>query len=168
MNLDPHGGNVYVYEGVRLDFSVNLNPLGMPEEVLQAVRDHGPVPQRLLPPEHQKGAVRRVHRKAQRPESVRHPGALLAKVLPGPLLPMGQTQRRQPRRLGWGGDAPALAPGGNAPSQVPIGTQQIPQPKPRHGIQLGKGPEHNQVGIPGQQSLAGGRIRKGQEALIHH
>ena len=42
MNLDPHGGNVYVYEGVRLDFSVNLNPLGMPEEVLQAVRDHGP------------------------------------------------------------------------------------------------------------------------------
>ena len=37
MNLDPHGGNVYVYEGVRLDFSVNLNPLGMPEEVLQAV-----------------------------------------------------------------------------------------------------------------------------------
>ncbi len=26
MNLDPHGGNVYVYEGVRLDFSVNLNP----------------------------------------------------------------------------------------------------------------------------------------------
>lgn len=42
MNLDPHGGNVYAYEGVQLDFSVNLNPLGMPEEVLWAVRDHGP------------------------------------------------------------------------------------------------------------------------------
>lgn len=29
------------YDGVKLDFSVNLNPLGMPEEILQAVRDHG-------------------------------------------------------------------------------------------------------------------------------
>lgn len=42
MSLDPHGGNVYAYDGVRLDFSVNLNPLGMPEELLRAVRDHAP------------------------------------------------------------------------------------------------------------------------------
>ena len=41
MSLDPHGGNIYAYDGVKLDFSVNLNPLGMPEEILQAVRDHG-------------------------------------------------------------------------------------------------------------------------------
>ena len=41
MSLDPHGGNIYAYDGVKLDFSVNLNPLGMPEEILRAVRDHG-------------------------------------------------------------------------------------------------------------------------------
>ena len=28
MSLDPHGGNIYAYDGVKLDFSVNLNPLG--------------------------------------------------------------------------------------------------------------------------------------------
>ena len=37
----PHGGNIYAYDGVKLDFSVNLNPLGMPEEILQAVGTMG-------------------------------------------------------------------------------------------------------------------------------
>ena len=41
MSLDPHGGNIYAYDGVKLDFSVTLNPLGMPDEILRAVRDHG-------------------------------------------------------------------------------------------------------------------------------
>lgn len=38
MTNDLHGGNVYAYSGVDLDYSVNLNPLGMPLEVIQAVR----------------------------------------------------------------------------------------------------------------------------------
>ncbi len=41
MSLDPHGGNIYAYDGVKLDFSVNLNPLGMPEEILRAVGTMG-------------------------------------------------------------------------------------------------------------------------------
>ncbi len=38
--MDPHGGNTYAYDRVLLDFSVNLNPLGMPEEIIAAVREH--------------------------------------------------------------------------------------------------------------------------------
>lgn len=38
--IDPHGGNTYAYDRVLLDFSVNLNPLGMPEEIISAVREH--------------------------------------------------------------------------------------------------------------------------------
>lgn len=36
----PHGGDIYAYDRDLLDFSVNLNPLGMPDRVLQAVREH--------------------------------------------------------------------------------------------------------------------------------
>ena len=32
-----HGGDIYKNEGVKLDYSVNLNPLGMPEAVKQAL-----------------------------------------------------------------------------------------------------------------------------------
>ena len=33
---DPHGGNIYAHP-VKLDFSANINPLGMPERVREAV-----------------------------------------------------------------------------------------------------------------------------------
>lgn len=36
----PHGGDIYAYDRDLLDFSVNLNPLGMPDRVLRAVREH--------------------------------------------------------------------------------------------------------------------------------
>ncbi len=35
-----HGGDIYGVPGVKLDFSVNTNPLGMPEEVKRAVVEH--------------------------------------------------------------------------------------------------------------------------------
>ena len=39
MNKDYlHGGDVY-HHAVRLDYSVNLNPLGTPASVIQAARD---------------------------------------------------------------------------------------------------------------------------------
>ena len=105
----------------------------------------------------------RVHRKAQRPESVRHPGALLAKVLPGPLLPMGQTQRRQPAV--WAGVEtlqhwPQAA---MLPARSPLEHSRYPSRSPAMALQLGKGPEHNQVGIPGQQSLQEGASVKGRK-----
>ncbi len=37
-----HGGNIYVGESISLDFSVNTNPLGMPEFVQQAIIDQIP------------------------------------------------------------------------------------------------------------------------------
>lgn len=39
MQLEIHGGDVYAHGGVELDFSVNLNPLGMPEAVRRAVQE---------------------------------------------------------------------------------------------------------------------------------
>lgn len=36
----PHGGDIYAYDRDLLDFSVNLNPLGMPDCVLRAIREH--------------------------------------------------------------------------------------------------------------------------------
>ena len=39
MKRFEHGGDVYAHEGV-VDFSANLNPLGMPEAVKQALRDN--------------------------------------------------------------------------------------------------------------------------------
>lgn len=42
MTTDLHGGNVYAYDAIELDYSVNLNPLGMPPQILQAVRDAAP------------------------------------------------------------------------------------------------------------------------------
>ena len=36
----PHGGDIYAYDRDLLDFSVNLNPLGMPDRVLRAIREH--------------------------------------------------------------------------------------------------------------------------------
>lgn len=39
MNYDRHGGDIYTHSGVKLDFSMNVNPLGTPPEVAQAVRD---------------------------------------------------------------------------------------------------------------------------------
>ena len=35
-----HGGDIYAYDRDLLDFSVNLNPLGMPDRVLRAIREH--------------------------------------------------------------------------------------------------------------------------------
>lgn len=40
MTIDAHGGNTFAYSGVRYDFSVNLNPLGMQKPILDAVRDN--------------------------------------------------------------------------------------------------------------------------------
>lgn len=37
-----HGGDIYSNPGIRLDFSVNLNPLGMPEKVKEAIIAHIP------------------------------------------------------------------------------------------------------------------------------
>ena len=34
-----HGGDIYTNRGIELDFSVNLNPLGPPEQVRSALRD---------------------------------------------------------------------------------------------------------------------------------
>ena len=36
---DEHGGDTVSHPGVRLDFSINVNPLGVPEEVLHAIAD---------------------------------------------------------------------------------------------------------------------------------
>ncbi|MCR4963875.1 MAG: aminotransferase class I/II-fold pyridoxal phosphate-dependent enzyme [Firmicutes bacterium] len=35
-----HGGNIYGPQEIRLDYSVNLNPLGMPEAVRRAIAEH--------------------------------------------------------------------------------------------------------------------------------
>ena len=35
--MDKHGGNIYEYSDIRMDFSVNLSPLGMPEEIKRAI-----------------------------------------------------------------------------------------------------------------------------------
>ena len=40
MTNDAHGGNTFAYSGVKLDFSVNLNPLGMQKEVVDAIKDN--------------------------------------------------------------------------------------------------------------------------------
>ncbi len=40
MRRYEHGGDVYSHDHIRLDFSVNLNPLGMPPEVKEAVVSH--------------------------------------------------------------------------------------------------------------------------------
>ena len=40
MKYDAHGGNTFAYENIRLDFSVNLNPLGMPREIIEAVQEN--------------------------------------------------------------------------------------------------------------------------------
>lgn len=37
---NEHGGDIFAYENIRYDFSVNINPLGMPEEVKRAVCEH--------------------------------------------------------------------------------------------------------------------------------
>ena len=40
MMKEIHGGNIYKFDHKVYDFSANLNPLGMPEEVKQAVVDN--------------------------------------------------------------------------------------------------------------------------------
>ena len=40
MKYDAHGGNTFAYGNIKLDFSVNLNPLGMPREIIAAVREN--------------------------------------------------------------------------------------------------------------------------------
>ncbi|MDX9871164.1 MAG: threonine-phosphate decarboxylase CobD [Clostridia bacterium] len=42
MQRYEHGGDIYTDEGISLDFSVNTNPLGMPEAVKKAVINHIP------------------------------------------------------------------------------------------------------------------------------
>jgi threonine-phosphate decarboxylase len=37
---DTHGGNTFAYQNVKLDFSVNLNPLGLQPEIIAALRAH--------------------------------------------------------------------------------------------------------------------------------
>lgn len=45
-----HGGDVFAYERPVLDFSANLNPLGMPDGVRQAVRDAADAPSQYPDP----------------------------------------------------------------------------------------------------------------------
>lgn len=40
MQRYEHGGDVFAHEAVRLDFSVNLNPMGMPAEIKKAIVSH--------------------------------------------------------------------------------------------------------------------------------
>ncbi|NLO49226.1 MAG: aminotransferase class I/II-fold pyridoxal phosphate-dependent enzyme [Clostridiales bacterium] len=40
MDSHGHGGDIFAYENIRYDFSVNINPLGMPESVKRAVAAH--------------------------------------------------------------------------------------------------------------------------------
>ena len=40
MTNDAHGGNTFAYNGIKLDFSVNLNPLGIQKAVVNAIRDN--------------------------------------------------------------------------------------------------------------------------------
>lgn len=35
--IDPHGGDLLAHDGVQLDFSVNLNPLGLQPQIMQAL-----------------------------------------------------------------------------------------------------------------------------------
>lgn len=42
MRRYEHGGDIYEDDGLLLDFSVNTNPLGMPESVKQAIIEHIP------------------------------------------------------------------------------------------------------------------------------
>jgi len=46
---NPHGGDIYTHP-VRLDFSANINPLGTPEAVFQAVKDSLPLLHRYPDP----------------------------------------------------------------------------------------------------------------------
>lgn len=39
MTIPPHGGDIYDYDRPLLDFSANINPFGMPEEVAMAARE---------------------------------------------------------------------------------------------------------------------------------
>ena len=40
MQMNEHGGDIYANPGVKLDFSINTNPLGLPDEVRQALISH--------------------------------------------------------------------------------------------------------------------------------
>ena len=40
--FSEHGGDIYANSGITLDFSVNTNPLGMPEAVKRAIVEHMP------------------------------------------------------------------------------------------------------------------------------
>ncbi len=39
MEMDKHGGNIYEYPNIKVDFSTNLSPLGMPEEIKKSIID---------------------------------------------------------------------------------------------------------------------------------
>ena len=43
MRQYEHGGDIYTDDGILLDFSVNINPLGMPESVKKAIVNHIPM-----------------------------------------------------------------------------------------------------------------------------
>lgn len=40
MDIYEHGGDIFAYDRIKYDFSVNINPLGMPEAVREAVCGH--------------------------------------------------------------------------------------------------------------------------------
>ena len=41
MEIHEHGGDIFAYDNIRYDFSVNINLLGMPEAIRETLCRHG-------------------------------------------------------------------------------------------------------------------------------
>ncbi len=106
----PHGGDIYAYDRDLLDFSVNLNPLGMPDRVLRAIREHAEEYDRYPDP-HCRALRRALSVRESAPEKrpvFGNGAADLIVRLCMVLKPKRRCSRRRPfpsmkRRFGWRG-----------------------------------------------------------------
>ena len=112
----------------------------------------------------------RHHAAAQPPQPPGQPRPLPPDQRPdgGHIVPFAQGG--QARRLGRRRDRPGLTRLPQTVQQRAVGAQGIPQPQPRHAVQLGKSLEDQQA-AGGQKALEGmglGPVQKAAEAFIHH